>query len=512
MDMENVAQFGVLNYCVLGAYMAAMFAVGLTLSGKQKTTKDYFLAGQRMPWLIVSMSIFASVTSAISYMGIPGGAYKENIALIVAGLVSVVVAPLLVLLFYPFYRKLNVTTSYQYIDRRFGRAARFATSGLFVCARLGWLGVVIYAPAMALSVVTGVNIWLAIFLMGALAVGYTVLGGLSAVLWTDFLQFIFLVGGAIWVAVTLINNVPDGLTGIMTIASETGRLHVMDWKIDLLAMTGPIVIISYFFTFMQDYGTDQVTVQRLMAIPDFKGMAKAAILNGFFDLFIICLLVFVGLGMFAYYQHFPELLAEGIGGDKVLPFYMMRTLPAGISGLVITAIFAAAMSSMDSGINSLATVIVNDFVKPLRNKVRSELDDVKLARILTLVLGALGIAIACYAKTLENILQASQTFLGLFAGPILAMFLLGIFTRRGNFWGWLVGTLVALPATMVMQNCHKWIEGCPKVHWIYYFPFCFGVSLILGYVASLMIPCKKAPAELTLWGRSELKSEAQTAQ
>lgn len=232
-------------------------------------------------------------------------------------------------------------------------------------------------------------------------------------------------------------------------------------------------------------------------------MAKAAILNGFFDLFIVALLVFVGLGMFAYYHSFPDKLSEGIDGNKVLPFYIMQALPIGISGIVITAIFAAAMSSMDSGINSLATVIVNDFVKPLRKKVKSELDDVKLARILTLVLGVLGIGIACYAKTLEDILKAAQTFLGLFSGPILAMFLLGVLTRRGNFFGWLIGTLVALPATIYVQNV-------VEIHWIYYFPFCFGVTLIIGYFASLVVCPKKAPAELTLWGRSQLKSEGQT--
>ncbi len=498
--MENAVQFGALNYCVLGLYLAVLFAIGISLSGKQKTTEDYFLAGRKMPWLVVSMSIFASVTSAISYMGLPGMAYSENISFVASGVVSVIVAPFIVLLFFPFYRKLNVTTSYEYIFHRFGKAARYTTSALFVLARLGWLGVVIYAPALALSVVTGINIWLAIILIGALAVGYTVLGGLSAVLWTDFLQFVFLVGGAVWVAVTLINRVPDGVSGIMSLASETNHLQVLNWKISLFQMSGPVVAMAYFFQFLQDYGTDQITVQRLMAIKDFKGMAKATILNGFFDLIIISLLLFVGLGMFCYYHHFPEKLAEGIGGDKVLPYYIMNTLPAGIAGLVITAIFAAAMSSMDSGINSLATVIVNDFVKPLRRKEQSEHHDVRLARILTLALGVLGILVACYASTIEQIIKVSQTFLGLFSGPVLGLFLLGVLTKRATFKGWLVGAVVAIAGTFYIQNY-------TEVHFVYYFPFCFGVNFIVGYLASVILKSAETPAELTVWGRHTIKKQ-----
>ena len=164
--MIATVSFGPVNYAILFVYLAAMFGIGLYLSGKQKTTEDYFLAGRRMPWIIVAMSMFASLTSAISYMGIPGQAFRENIAILMAGFISVLAAPFLILIFYPFYRKLHVTTSYEYIFRRYGRAARFSVSGLFILARLGWLGVVIYAPALALSTVTGINIFFAIILMG----------------------------------------------------------------------------------------------------------------------------------------------------------------------------------------------------------------------------------------------------------------------------------------------------------------------------------------------------------
>lgn len=500
MKLENVLEFGALNYCILVAYLVVMFGIGLWFSGKQKTTEDFFLAGRKMPWFIVSMSMFASLTSAISYMGAPAVAYRENIAFLVGVFTRPFVAPFLILLFYPFYLKLNVTTSYEYIARRFGTSARFVVSGLFILARLGWLGVVIYAPALALSVVTGINLWLAIVLMGVLATAYAVMGGLSAVLWTDVLQFIFLVGGAVWVGISLLNNVPDSFAGIIDVARDTNHLLVVDWKLNIYEMTGIVVAVSFFLQSLQDFGTDQVTVQRVMAIGNFRGMVKAIIFNSVFDVLITSLLIFLGIGMLAYFYHFPERLAADIDANKVLPYYIMHALPVGVSGLVITAIFAAAMSSMDSGINSLATVIVNDFVKPLRHKAKTELEDVRLARVLTFVLGAFAVAVACYVSTIEGLLKASSSFLGLFAGPILALFLLGILTRRADFQGWLVATAIALVATV-------WLQYGLEAHFTYYFPFCFGISIILGYAASILFGKSKAPSELTLWGRSRLKQE-----
>ena len=492
--MEPGSGFGALNYAVLFVYLAAMVGIGALFAGKQKTTEDYFLAGRRMPWLVVGMSMFASITSAISYMGIPGTAYRENIALVMMVVMSPVVAPVLIFVFYPFYRALNVTTSYEYVLHRYGQPARQVVSTLFILARLGWLGTVIYAPALALSLVTGIPLWLAILLMGILATTYTALGGLTAVLWTDLVQFIVLVGGALWVAWSVTASIPGGVESIWRIAEQTDHLRVVDWQFSLVEMSGLAVAVSYFFQFMHDYGCDQVTVQRLLAVKSFRAMAKATIFNAMADVFIVSLLLYVGLGLFAYFHTFPAELAAGIGGDGVLPYYIMHALPQGISGLVITAILAAAMSSMDSGINSVATVLINDFVRPLRKIKRSDLHDVKLARLLTVLLGCFATAVAFYVSGVGQILKASSAFLGLFGGPILALFLLGMLTRSASFRGWLVGLAIAVPATL-------WVQEGTDVHFIYYFPFCFGICAGVGYVASLLLGGPKPRPELTVWGR-----------
>jgi len=441
-------------------------------------------------------------------MGVPGTAYAENIALLVQAMLSPIVAPVLIVTFYPFYRLLRVTTSYEYILSRYGRGARFTVSTLFVLLRLGWLGTVIYAPALALTTVTGIDLYLAITFMGLLATAYTALGGLSAVLWTDVLQFVILVGGAIWVAVSLTVAVPGGAREILDLAQKTDHMHVLSWQFDLYQMTGIIVAISYFLQLLHDYGADQVTVQRLFAVKTFRGMAKATIFNGFADLIIISLLLYVGIGLFAYFHTFPAELGDGLKSDQMLPYYIMHALPNGVSGLVITGIFAAAMSSMDSGINSVGTVLMNDFIRPVRKQPRSDQQDVLLARYLTLGLGVVATLVAFLISKIElgeRILKASSSFLGMFGAPILALFVLGIFTRRANFQGWLVSVLVAIPATL-------WLQNATEVHFIYYFPFGFTISLLIAYPASvalgMLLDSPLGEKRFTIWGRGQLVSAA----
>lgn len=489
------ATFSALNYTILFVYLAAMFACGIYLAGRQKNTDDYFLAGRKMPWLVVAMSMFASLTSATSYMGYPGQAYAGNCSMLMVGVASILVAPILILVFYPFYRRLGVTTSFEYVDHRFGRTARLCVTTLFLLARLGWLGVVIYSPALAISVVTGINLYWAIVLMGVLSIAYTTVGGLAAVLWTDLLQFLILVAGAIWIAVTLINSAPEGALGILQEAQSTGKLF--DWSVNPFGMSATVILIAYFLNHMQDYGVDQITVQRLMSIPTYGGMAKAAIFDAVFNVMILGLLLFLGLGLSSYYALQPETLPNGIIGDKVLPYYIITVLPDGVSGLLVTGLFAAAMSSVDSGANSLATVIINDFDRPLRSEPRSDAEEIRLARILTILIGGLAIGAACYAATMEEILKAALVPLSLFTGPILALFLLGMLTRKGSFRAWLVASAVAIPATYWLQGYEN--EAGQSVHFTWYFPFGFLICFSLSLLLSVAMPGKVAEKELTVW-------------
>lgn len=477
-----LGEFGTLNTVILVVYLTGMVAIGLVLAGRQRTTEEYFLAGRNMPWLAVGMSMFASLTSATTYMGVPGFAYGQNIAMIFGVAMSLVAAPILARLFYPVYRKHRVTTSYEFILLRYGPHARRVVSILFVLSRLGWLGIVIYAPAKAMSVASGMPLTLAIVAIGLLAVTYTVLGGLSAVIWTDVVQFVILIAGAVWLAVTLVVHVPGGASEIVHVAARAGKFAVFDWT-DLGKLTVLSATIGWFFVFLNDYGTDQVTVQRLLAVRTDSGVGKAIVFNAVNDLVVNGVLIFIGIGMFAYFQTFPDRLDPGVGTDGILPFYIMHILPPGVSGLMVTAIFAAAMSSVDSGINSVSTVIVNDWIKPLRRQDRGTANDVALARWLTVVLGVLATLAAVYASRIGNIVQMWMNVMGLFAAPILSIFLLGMLTRCARFAGWLVGACCAIVLTVFLQ-----VTCADRIMAMWHFPISFLVTTAIGYAVSRFLP------------------------
>ncbi len=490
--MENPAAFSPLNYAILLIYLGAMIAVGLRFARRQHTTEDFFLAGRRMPWLVVAMSMYASLTSAITFMALPATAYEENVSFLVVSLVSPLVAPVLILLFYPFYVRLRVTTSYEYIFRRFGRAARHSVSALFVLARLGWLGTVIYAPSLALSVVTGIPLAFCLLGMGLLSTAYTTLGGLAADIWTDVIQFVIMIGGIGWLLATLLQRVPGGAAGILRLAADTGRLHVVDWEFNLHAMSGAVVGLTYFFQLLQDYGADQTTVQRMMAVPTLRGVGKALVFNAAVDFVIIAALLFIGLGLFAYHQAFPERLPDGLARDQLLPHYVIHALPDGVSGLLITALFAAAMSSMDSGISCISTVLIHDFIRPMRARPAAPARELRLARALTLALGVLATGVAFYVSSFGHLIKAYTSLISLFNAPILALFLLGMLTTRARFAPWLAGAGLAVAVNL-------WVQHRTEIHWIYYFPLSLAVTLLVGYAASALLPGPRADRDLTVW-------------
>ncbi|MGE4285625.1 MAG: sodium/solute symporter [Phycisphaerae bacterium] len=463
------AAFSPLNYSILGVYMFSVLLVGFLCTRKSESAEEYFLAGRNMPALVVAMSMFASLTSAVTFMGVPQIAYSDNVSVILGVAVSPIVAPILITLFYPVYWKNKVTTSYDYIALRFGERARHTASGMFILARLGWLGTVIYAPSLALNISTGIPVKLAILLMGAVATVYTIFGGLKAVLWTDVLQFIVLVGGAIWIALGL--GIEQGFANVIRASADAGKFDIFHFGIDFTKMTAVSAMVSFFLIFTHDYGVDQITVQRLISVKSFRGLSGAVIFNSIVDVVINALLLFIGLGLFVKYA--PSALPDGINGAAILPWHIVSSLPDGISGVMIAGIFAAAMSSMDSGLNSISTVIVNDFS---RNPKKSDKAKVQAGRWLTLVFGIFATVAAFYAGSIGHIVKAWSSFMALFAAPLLALFVLGLLVKKARFIDWLIVLPLTMSACLLLQKT--------QLHWIYIFPFSaisqFSVSLIAG--------------------------------
>lgn len=487
--------FGLLNTIVLLAYLGVLLAIGVFLAGRQRSSEAFFLADRTLPWLPVAMSMYASVTSASTYLVLPGKAYAENLSMIVACVISPLVAPLLIFVVYPVYRRLRVTTSYEYIGSRFGPVARQVVAVLFVLARLGWLGTVLYAPSLALSVTTGWALHACLLVLGGVATLYTVLGGLAAVVWTDVLQFAILAGGAVWVLVSLCVAVPGGAAGIGRVAVETGRLRMFDLHLAggdgsfagiFLHMSLWSVGLHMLLNMCHEYGTDQVTVQRMMAIRDDRGVTKAILFNAAVDFVLIAVLLCTGLGLLAFYRQAPGGLPGLASPDGILPHYIRHHLPDGVAGLIITAILAAAMSSADSGMNSIASVLEYDLFLPRWKRPLSERGAVFRARVATVALGLLATGAAFLMARIGGILEGLSNVLSLFNAPVLALFLSGLLWPWVAFPAWLGALAVALPAT-------AFLNIATKVNWSWRFPFSFSVTFALTLLFSLLCR-RRSPA------------------
>ena len=493
------ANFGALNYAVVVAYFILVIALALRLSGRQKDTQSFFLARRRMPWLAVSVSVVASMLSAITYLGSPAVVYRQNAALMLGVLAGLAATPLVIILFLPIYQRLNIISVYEYLSWRFGNSARYVASALAILKVQGWLGIALFAPALVLSTVTGIQLTWAVLLMGLVATGYTCLGGMAAVIWTDVIQFVILSGGAVLVAISLTSNVPGGLHRISEIVLAENKLGLGDFSFSFTEMTVMSVVICNFIIAFE-YGSNQVVMQRLFATRSLPEMIRALMLNRVLEFLLGALLCLIGLGLFAYFYVFPERLAEGISGDRLLPFYIIHALPAGLSGLLIAAVFAAAMSTVDSGIHSNATLILTDFVHPLKKIPLTERQSLALARVLTAVLGLWVTITALFFSDQRGILEAMSQVGSYTAAPLTALFLLGVLTRRGHFWGWVAATLiVALPLSLYVQNP----ESAYSVHWLYYGPISLLSCLLGSYLFSLplrrLLGAGAHNGELTIW-------------
>jgi len=482
--------FGAINYAVLGAYLLALVAMGVYFARREKTTDDFFKAGGRIPWWAAGLSIFGTQLSAITFMAIPAKTFATDWRYFLGNMAIVMAAPLIVLLFLPFYRRLNVTTAYEYLERRFNLAARLLGSVMFMLFQFGRIGIVLFLPSLALSVVTGLNVHACIVVMGVLCVFYTVLGGIEAVIWTDVLQVFVLVGGAVLCLVLIAFQVPGGWNGMNDVAEAAGKFRVLDFRFDLTTATFWVMLLGGLGANLVSYGSDQTVIQRYLTTKDEKSAARGIWTNA-----LLCIpasLLFFGLGtaLFAFYKSRPQALNATVeNADAILPWYIVTHLPAGVSGLLIAGLFAAAMSSLDSSMNSVATALTTDFYRRFR-PAAADRACLRLARGATVVVGLLGTGFALMMAQWEikSLWDQFATFLGLFGGGLGGLFVLAIFTRRAHGAGAVVGLLASGAVQFALRQFH------PLHPWFYAVT---GIAscVVVGYLASLLIPTRRRPLD-----------------
>ena len=429
--IERSTAFGTLNYIVLVSYLAALVLMGVWFSQRMHDAEDFFKAGQRIPWWAAGLSIFGTQLSAITFMAIPAKTYSSDWRLLIANLTIVAVAPFVVLYFLPFYRRLHVTTAYEYLELRFNRPIRQLASGMFILLQFGRIGVVLLLPSIALSVVTGIDVTICILSMGVLCILYTVLGGIEAVIWTDVLQVVVLIGGALLCLVLIPNRLAGGWNEMIEIGESANRFRLLDFRWNWQEPTFFVILLGAFSQNLISYGSDQAVIQRYLTTKD-EETARQSIWTAAILAIPASLLFFMmGTALFAYFKTHPGELDPGLQqADAIFPHFIVHCLPSGVAGLVIAAVFAAAMSSLDSSMNSVAAAVTADFYRRSQRRGNSELT---VARLVTVLVGVAGTAFAIWMSRqpdIKSLWDAFARYIGLFGGGLCGLFLLAIFTQR----------------------------------------------------------------------------------
>lgn len=455
----NRASFGMVNWIVVAVYLLAMVAIGYGFMRRASSasTDTYFRGGQRVPWWVAGLSIFATMLSAITFMAIPAKAYAENLNFWIGQWAMVLIVPLVVFFYLPYFRKLNITSAYEFLENRFNLASRLVASSLFMLFHIGRVAIVLYLPALALSSATDINIYAAILAIGVLCIIYTVMGGIEAVVWTDAIQALVLLGGALLCLFIVIFNLEGGMGTLIDIAREDGKGLVAEWDLlDFSSSTnsGWVIFLGFLFASLPSYTAGQDVVQRYVTTPSEKAAARSLWLNLPMTLLGSLLFFSLGTALYAFYKSQPELLDPTLErNDGILPFFILQNLPVGVAGLIVAGIFAAAQSTISSSLNSVATAFVTDYYGRILKPESPDAARLAVARGVVIALGLVGILLASWiaATGMKSAFDAFNTFIGMALGPVGGMFFLGVFVKRSSGSAALIGAVVGFLTVLTLH-------------------------------------------------------------
>ena len=481
------SSFGWVNYVTLGLYPLVMLGISW-LVGKKQTSDEFFRGGQRIPWWAAGISIYATMLSSITYMAIPAKAYATDWAYFFSTFAIVALAPVVAFIYLPFFRQLNVTSAYEFLEKRFNVATRWFGSASFLLLQLGRTAVVLYLPSLALATVTRFDIVTCILLMGAISILMTFLGGVEAVIWTDVAQTVILLAGVIVSLVFVIFRSDLTVGAMVDIAAADQKFFgAMRWDWDWAVATVPVIFFGNLLSNLIAYTASQDVVQRYLTTKDQKQAARAILANAALTIPSSILFFALGTALFVFYKTFPQRLDPQLKTDAIYPLFMVRELPAGVAGLVVAGIFAAAQPT--SNLNSMATAFVTDFYRRTRPDA-SDAAVLRLAQRLTVLFGVMGTgaALVVAALRMESAWDWFLQMIGLTGAALAGLFALGIFTRRAHG----IGALVGAAASVIVLAC-VWYGG--RVHLLLFGGIGIVVCFVVGYAASLILPGESRPLD-----------------
>jgi SSS family solute:Na+ symporter len=457
------AVFGFLEWMVLAVYLIGLIAIGIVCSRGSQTTAEFFLGGQRIPWWAAGISIFGTTLSAITFLAIPARSFQSDWSTMVLNGGILVVAPLVAGWYVPALRRANVTTAYEFLEQRFGLSLRLFAAASFSLFQVARMGIVILLPALAIAAVTGIPVIPAILAMGLLATLYTVLGGIEAVIWTDVLQVVVLIGAAgITVASALMEA--GGLLPTLELALAADKLRLVrpGWTAggDSLWV---LMLGAVFSNALVPYTTDQTIIQRYLTTPDERQAVRAIWTNALIALPVTVLFFAVGTAIFCVYQINPEAMPLLDKAEQLVPWFAATRLPPGCGGLVVAGVLAAAMSSLDSGMHSVSTVLTTDVFRRFC-PTADDASQLRLARLLVVLLGGMGTATAVWMASVEvpSLWDFFITVMGMFGGPLAGVFFLAVFRPQlgeRSVWVGVVAAVLAVAWLSLTSSLNGLLAG-----------------------------------------------------
>jgi SSS family solute:Na+ symporter len=481
------AHFTLLDGLVLGGYFLITMAVGLAFWRRSRSVAGFTAAEGSLPGWLTGLSILGTYISSISFLALPGRAFAGNWNPFVFSLSLPLATWIAVKYFLPFYRNSGHISAYAHLEERFGPWARVYASSCYLLTQFARIGTVTYLMALPLHVLLGWDIRYIIVGTGVATTLYTFVGGIVGVIWTDAIQTVVLVGGAIACAVLMISHLPEGPGQLFTIAAQHDKFSFGSFGAGLAEPTFWVVLAYGVVINLQNFGVDQSYVQRYHTSSSDDEARKSVWLGGLAYLPVSAVFFFIGTAMFAYYTTHPELLPESYRdpskSDSVFPWFIVTALPSGITGLLIASIFAAAMSTISSSLNSTATILLNDYYGRFVNRQATERQKMRVLYLTTIVVGVIGTGIGVAMISVKSALDVWWMLAGVFGGGMLGLFLLGFLSKRTNNRAAMAGVSAGVLVILWMSLSPKWTGALAA----FKSPFHGFLTIVFGTLAVVLV-------------------------
>lgn len=520
--MENDHVLHIVDYLIIAVFLTISVCMGFLFARRQKNTSSYFTAGGSIPSWAIGISIMATLISSVTFLAYPGEGFTSNWIRLVQGLMVPLVLVAIIGFVVPLFRRVIKLSTYEYFEKRFGFFARLYCSFAFTLTHFTKMGTVFFLLSLAIGKMVGMDTTLVLWILGISIIVLTLLGGIEAVVWLDVIQGLLLMAGGVICLSILLLSPEGGPAAVWNVAKENGRIGFGPFNWDFTRLTFWVMAINGIFYALQKYGTDQTIVQRYLTAKSDRGARKAALIGVFLSVPVWALFMFIGTALFSYYRLTADPLPQGINPDAVFPWFIMTRLPVGITGLIISALLAAAVSSLDSDLNSISAVVMDDYYNrwiPGASEKRRML----MSRLFILLagLGAMGIA-TLYIKTdTEGVLETVFSLYAIFSGGIAGIFILGVFSQRANKKGVYTGiaACILFTAWALLTSVPMGTEGKERIfldmgkfnfrHHSYMIGvYSHLIVIVVGYFASFLFPGKPVDITLTWYGRKDIQTAA----